>query len=131
MKPYPTNRYYDKLVDNNHPLVDFKKETILKWIFDSHVVEWYSTWLTHHRLSFDDMEDKCQEIYLMLAEMPEEKLRDLAEQGRHAIAAYVTGVIHRQLITTNSFIYKKYKKNKDKVVLMDDVFWEKYWNEED
>lgn len=123
------NRFYSENVRTEElPLKSSKRDVVLQWIYDIHIVEWYSTFLLKKGID-DDLADKIQEIYLMLCEIPQEKWDELYEQGKFAISAYVTGVIHQQLYSTTSTIYYKYGIHNTTEVTMDDLFWEKYNDE--
>lgn len=123
------NKYYDKIVTTNAtPLVNGDRDTIIKFIYDIHLIEWYTTYLLRQKITGRDVQDKIQEIYLMICEIPQEKWDDLYEQGKYSITAYVTGLIHQQLISQTSYIYKKYKKYRDLNKITDN-FWDE--NEEE
>ena len=77
----------------------------------------------------DGVEDRIQELFLMICEIPEEKWKGLYAQGQYAISAYVTGIIHQQIISVNSAIYKKYTKYEAIETIQDELFWEKYVEE--
>lgn len=121
------NHWYNKLPKTQEiPLTSDKKEDIIQWIYDTHIVEWYTTLLLHKGLDDEDTADKVQEIYLMLCEIPDEKWKDLYKQGRVSVGAYVTGVIHQQIVSKNSLIFYKYNKHEIMELKKDDLFWEKY-----
>ena len=124
------NIYYNGYVKTGEiPLKDSKIETIVQWLYDTHLVEWYVTYLLKKRLEDEDVEDKIQDIYLYVMETPQEKWDDLFEQGQFSVSGYVTGIIHQQLITDNSKIYRKYNKHHQLETRMDDVWWETYYND--
>ena len=123
------NKFYDKQVMLTEiPLNSSEKNTIIQWLYDIHLVEWYSTYLIGKSID-DDLQDKIQEIYLILCEIPQEKWDELYAQGKYSITAYVTGVIHQQLYSTTSTIYYKYGVHNLKEITMDELFWEKYYDE--
>ena len=124
------NIYYNGYVKTGEiPLKDSKIETIVQWLYDTHLVEWYVTYLLKKRLEDEDVEDKIQDIYVYVMETPQEKWDDLFEQGQFSVSGYVTGIIHQQLITDNSKIYRKYNKHHQLETRMDDVWWETYYND--
>ena len=124
------NIYYNGYVKTGEiPLKDSKIETIVQWLYDTHLVEWYVTYLLKKRLEDEDVEDKIQDIYVYVIETPQEKWDDLFEQGQFSVSGYVTGIIHQQLITDNSKIYRKYNKHHQIETRMDDVWWETYYND--
>ena len=125
----PKNKFYDKpVLTEDLPLLKGDRDSIIQWIYDIHIVEWYSTFLLKKRID-DDLADKIQEIYLILCEIPQDKWDELFEQGRFAISAYVTGVIHQQLYSTTSSIWYKYGKHDTTELTQDELFWEKYNDE--
>ena len=124
------NIYYNGYVKTGEiKLKDSKIETIVQWLYDTHLVEWYVTYLLKKRLEDEDVEDKIQDIYVYVMETPQEKWDDLFEQGQFSVSGYVTGIIHQQLITDNSKIYRKYNKHHQIETRMDDVWWETYYND--
>ena len=124
------NIYYNGYVKTGEiPLKDSNIETIVQWLYDTHLVEWYVTYLLKKRLEDEDVEDKIQDIYVYVMETPQEKWDDLFEQGQFSVSGYVTGIIHQQLITDNSKVYRKYNKHHQIETRMDDVWWETYYND--
>lgn len=118
------NKYYnEKVLTAEIPLQDGKRETIIQWLYDCHLVEWYSTYLLRLPLSGKDMMDKIQELYLMICEVPQSKWDSLYEQGKFSISAYVTGIIHQQLISTTSSTYKRYNRYRKNEITQDENFW--------
>ena len=124
------NIYYNGYVKTGEiQLKDSKIETIVQWLYDTHLVEWYVTYLLKKRLEDEDVEDKIQDIYVYVMETPQEKWDDLFEQGQFSVSGYVTGIIHQQIVTDNSKIYRKYNKHHQIETRMDDVWWETYYND--
>ena len=123
------NKYYSEpVLTEKIPLETSDRDTVIKWIYDIHIVEWYSTYLLKKKID-DDLADKIQEIYLMLCEIGQDKWNELFEQGKFAISAYVTGVIHQQLYSSTSAIFYKYGKYNTTELTQDELFWEKYNDE--
>lgn len=122
-----SNRYYPyPVMTTQIPLNDGKRDTILQWIYDIHIVEWYVTFLLQRYLDYDDVEDKCQEIHRMLAEKKQEDWDKLYEQGYYAVSAYVAGLIHKQIRSVSSFLYKNYERYKEIMTRQDEDFWTNY-----
>lgn len=117
------NKQYIEYVHNKLPLKSGDRDTILQWIYDLNIIEWYIKHLTHKATDDLDTQDKIQEIYAFLCEVPQDKWDFLYMQGKRSIVAYVTGLVHRQVISTSSKCYKKYDRHNKREVLMDDVFW--------
>lgn len=121
------NKYYNEYVLTEQlPLNSSNRDEVLKWIYDIHIVEWYTTYLLHKRVDDLDTQDKIGDIYLMIAEKPQSVWDDLFEQGKYAISAYVAGIIHHQIVSDNSAVYKRYEKYKKTEITQDDLFWENY-----
>ena len=121
------NKYYSKKVLTNQiPLRDGKRETILQWLYDINIVNWYVTYLLNRHLDDEDVEDKIQEIWTMLCEKKQEEWDKLYEQGYYAVSAYVSGLIHRQIRSDTSKIYRKYNKYRENVITKDEAFWMNY-----
>lgn len=124
------NKYYDKLVRTKEiDLPNSDKETILKWIYDINIVQWYVTYLMERPIDNDDVQDYIGEIFLILSEIPQEKWNNLYEQGKFAVSAYVTGVIKFQIVSQHSTIWFKYGKRKQKEIRVDESFWNLYEEE--
>ena len=124
------NKYYKELVhtaDMDLPSGD--RETVLTWIYNTHLVEWYSTYILQKPYEDDLVQDLIGELYLIICEIKEEKWKELYAQGQYAVSAYVTGIIHQQIISVNSAIYKKYTKHEAIETIQDELFWEKYVEE--
>lgn len=124
------NQYYNnKILTAQTPLVNGNRDTILQWIVDIHIVEYYATYLLRRSIDKEDVEDKIQELYLMIAEISQDKWTYLYEQGYPAVSGYVAGLIHRQIVSDNSAMWKKYQRYKDTELTQDELFWDKYYDE--
>lgn len=124
------NRFYKGTVKTAEiPLKDGNVNTIIQWMVDTHLVEWYVTYLLKKTLDDEDVEDKIQDIYLMILEIPQEKWDDLFEQGQFSVSGYITGIIHQQIKSGNSRIYRDYNKYHERNKRMDDDFWKIYYND--
>jgi hypothetical protein len=124
------NRFYNGTVKTAEiPLKDGNVNTIIQWMVDTHLVEWYVTYLLKKTLDDEDVEDKIQDIYLMILEIPQEKWDDLFEQGQFSVSGYITGIIHQQIKSGNSRIYRDYNKYHERNKRMDDDFWKIYYND--
>lgn len=122
-----SNRFYKyPVMTQQIPLTSGDRDTILNWIHDIHIIEWYVTFLLQRYLDYDDVEDKVQEIYLILAEKTQADWDRLYEQGYYAISAYVAGLIHKQIRSVSSSIYRNYERYKQIMQRQDEDFWEKY-----
>lgn len=121
------NKYYNEYVLTEQiPLKSSKRDDVLQWIYNIHVVEWCVTYLLKKPIDSEDTEDKIQDIYLFLAEKPQELWDELFAQGKYAISAYVAGLVHKQIKSSTSSIYNTYTKHKQIETIQDDLFWENY-----
>lgn len=121
------NPYYEYNVKTSEiPLKSDKRNDVIEWIYATHIVEWYTTYLLKKTLADETIADEVQELYLMICEIPDAKWVELYAQGQYAVSAYVTGLIHQQLISTNSKIYKKYTKYEVTQKVQSDLFWQTY-----
>ena len=129
-KRAPRNKYYPDTVHTAEiPLKNGNRDTIVQWIYDINIVEWYTTYLLHREITEQDVEDKIQEIYYMICSIPQEKWDELYEQGKFSISAYVTGIVHQQIVSSTSRLYYSYNRYREIVSTMDDLFWETYYDE--
>lgn len=124
------NKYYKEWVhtaDIDLPSGD--RETVLTWIYNTHLVEWYSTYILQKPYEDDLVQDLIGELYLIICEIKEEKWNELYQQGKFAISGYVTGIIKQQLWSDTSRIYTKYYKHYNKEITKDEDFWMAYSEE--
>ena len=118
------NKYYNGFVHTSeYPLTDSKRETIIKWLYDCHLVEWYVTYLMERPLGYGDVDDYIQEIYRMICEVKQEKWDYLFNQGKLSVSAYVTGMIHQQLVSLHSELWRKYRQKDEKEIRVSEEFW--------
>lgn len=124
------NRFYKGTVKTAEiPLKDGNVNTIIQWMVDTHLVEWYVTYLLKKTMDDEDVEDKIQDIYVMILETPQEKWDNLFEQGQFSVSGYITGIIHQQIKSANSKIYRDYNRYHERNKRMDDDFWKIYYND--
>jgi len=119
--------YDNRVLTKDIPLKSGKREDILEWIVAIHLVEWYTTYLLKRSIKQGDTADKIQEIYLEICKVPQEKWDDLYEQGVYSISAYISGLIHRQIISDSSTLYLKYNRYRERFVTMEDSFWQSFF----
>lgn len=121
------NPYYPhNVLTAEIPLESDDRDDVVEWIYATHIVEWYTTYLLKKSMDDEVVADEIQELFLMVCEVPAEKWKELFAQGQHAVSAYVTGLIHQQVVSKNSKIYKKYTKYHATQKVQSDLFWEKY-----
>lgn len=119
--------YSKKVLTRQTPLKSGSRDDILQWIYDINIIPWYVTYLLKRPLNSCDVQDKIQELYLEVCRVPQEKWDDLYEQGVYSISAYVSGLIHRQIVSDSSKVYLKYNRYRERFVTMEDSFWDSYW----
>ena len=124
------NMYCDKFPRTREiPLKDGNRETIMQWLYDINLVEWYVTFLMHKTTDESIVKDYIQEMWVEIGEIPQKRWDDLYRQGYLAVASFVTGVIHQQIVSKNSHLYQKYGKYKAFNVTQDEEFWKRIYDE--
>ena len=124
------NKYYNEWVHTaDLDLKNGDRETILDWIYRTNLVPWYATYILQKPYDDDLVQDLIGELYLIICEIKEEKLKELYIQGKFAISGYVTGIIKQQLYSDSSTIYYKYYKHIQREIIMDEDFWLQYGEE--
>ena len=102
------------------------RDEILQYIIDSHFVEGYVLNLVDY--NDEDVDDKIQEIYLALSEVPQSRWTDLCNQGYSTIKAFVSGLIYRQIHSGTSTTYFKYGRYHKRFPRLSDKAWKTYSN---
>lgn len=109
------------------------RDEVLNYLISTHLVENY---IKKIALSSDleQFDDVCQEIWLQICEIPENKWVNLISQGSEKdkytkCRAYITGLIYRNIRSNSSKLFHKLKKHKQFELLKDDLVWDKYRNE--
>lgn len=87
-----------------------KREDIIDWLIDTCFIENYAIKISSNEER--DLDDIIQDIYLDILSIPQEKWDMITFQGFAAIRAYLSGMIHRQIRSTTSPTYYRYKKPK-------------------
>ncbi len=119
------NKYYENFVRTGEiPLKDSKRETVMQWLYDSHLVEWYVTYLMKKSMKDDFVQDVVQEMWVQIGEVPQAQWDELFRQGYYAVSSYVTGIIHRQVYSGNSKIYYKYYRYNNTEFNRNYLFWQ-------
>ena len=67
------------------------------------------------------VDDVIQDIYLELLEKSQEDWDKLTCQGYAAVRAYISGMIYRQIVSTNSPSYYKYRRYNQHKLSMEDI----------
>lgn len=121
------NRYYpNRVLTEEIPLKNGDRDTILKWINDIHIVEWYTTYLLQQYIDEPYVEDKIQDLWVALCKKTQAEWDKIYVQGFYSVSAYVAGLIHRQVRSGTSLMYKKYQRYDNMFVNKDDEFWLNY-----
>lgn len=110
------------------PLKDGSKDTIITWLYNINLIHKCIKKLKRKlwNLNEDDIEDKIQDIYLMLAEKPQEEWDELYIQGKYCIMAYVAGLVKHQFISDTSDCYRKYDRHNSIEQTKSEEFWKDY-----
>ena len=119
--------YSKKVKTGEIPLNSSNRDDVLVWLTKTHLIEWYVTYLLKRDIDSCDVKDKIQDIYLEICSVPQEKWDDLYEQGVYSISAYVSGLIHRQIVSDTSKVYMKYNRYRERFVTMEDSFWQSFY----
>lgn len=119
--------YSKKVKTGEIPLNSSNRDDVLVWLTKTHLIEWYTTYLLKRDIDSCDVKDKIQDIYLEICSVPQEKWDDLYEQGVYSISAYVSGLIHRQIVSDTSKVYLKYNRYRERFVTMEDSFWQSFF----
>ena len=119
--------YSKKVKTGEIPLKSSNRDDVLIWLTKTHLIEWYVTYLLKRDIDSCDVKDKIQDIYLEICSVPQEKWDDLYEQGVYSISAYVSGLIHRQIVSDTSKVYMKYNRYRERFVTMEDSFWQSFY----
>lgn len=96
-----------------------KKEDIIDWIIKTQFVDYYVINL----IGEDDtsVDDVIQDIYLDLLEKSQEDWDRLTCQGYAVVRAYIAGVVYRQIRSSNSPSYYKYRRYNQNRTPIEDI----------
>lgn len=70
------------------------------------------------------VQEYIQEIWVQIAEIPQAKWDDLYDQGKAAITAFISALIHNNCISVKSKAYRHIRKPKLNEVRLSDLEWE-------
>ena len=88
------------------------RDEILVELYNTKFVENYAKKFVKGN-DIENLEDEIQELYLIAAEIPEERLINMYRaDGINGVRRFMAGVIHRQMNSTTSLIHSKYRKHK-------------------
>lgn len=120
-----SREYYKKLwtpPTNNDP------DTILQWLYERGLVQNYIKKLEYKTIDTETVDDEIQEVWLMLVEK-KDYLKNLYDtQGITGLTATVAGIIHRQIHSNTSQIYKKYKQDYKTMKHLSEQTWDVFDN---
>lgn len=120
-----SQKYYDKLWSAPS---DNDADTILQWLYDRGLVQNYVKKLEYDTIDAETVNDEIQEIWLILVEK-KEYLKNLYDtQGITGLTATVAGIIHRQIHSNTSHIYKKYKQDYKTMKHISEQTWDVFDN---
>lgn len=98
-----------------------QRDDIIQWLIESCFIENYIIKLAPY--SENNIDDKIQDIYLLILEIPQSKWDDLVRQGFSAIKAYLSGLIHRQIRSISSSTYATYDLYSKRQARQSAYFW--------
>lgn len=105
------NKYYNKKVHFDDYPKDRSRESILDWIYQSHIVEFYVTYNSGKSMNNPDCQDYAQEIYTQLCEITQERWDELWAEGLPYLKAYVGALIRNNNISVSSPAYRHIKRD--------------------
>lgn len=124
------NRWYNEWVHTaDLELKNGDRETIIQWLYDSNLVQWYVTFILEAPLTNGLVEEAIGECWLHICEVKQERWDDLYSQGKFAVSGYVTGIIKQQLVSTHSAFFNKIAKRAEREKIKDEKFWINYEEE--
>lgn len=92
------------------------KAQILVELYETHFVENYAR-KTAGEVDRRYLEDIVGELYLMICELPDKFITDIYNAcGLNCFRRYVAGIVVRQMRSTNSKVYRVYKRHAFDVV---------------
>ena len=87
-----------------------KKNKILEELYETGFVQNYSKSIAKE-IDWNDIQDITQEIWCQICNLDEDKLMRLYEEDNiNGVKKYVAGLVCRQLRSSTSTVYKKYKR---------------------
>lgn len=109
-----------------------EKNELLNEIYNLKLVENYIKKLAFSN-DYEQIEDITQEIWLQICEVSADKWEELLSQGSKtdkykAVRGYISGLVHRNIRSTNSKVYYKLKKHTEREILKDSDVWTTYIN---
>ena len=96
----------------------------MDYILRTDLVNWYTTYLMKKPITAELVQEYIQEIWVQIAEIPQTKWDDLYDQGKAAITAFVSALIHNNCISVNSKAFRHIRKPTLNEVRFTDVEWE-------
>lgn len=101
------------------------RDDLLQLLWDKGLVNNYIKKLEYVTIDNDTIEDIIQEVWLIICEIPPEKIEQLyATQGITGLTAFISGVIYRQIHSNSSSVYWKFKHGYKTFVHISDKAWE-------
>lgn len=85
------------------------RERIIKKLYETNFIPSYIRTLAHPT-DAEFLNDLEQDIYLIVCSLSEEKLNDIYQGDINRLRRYVSGIIHRQIKSTTSAYYRRYKR---------------------
>lgn len=104
------------------------KNDILVELYNTEFVDKY---VRERSICKNDIEDKINDIWVIICDIPEQRLIDFYKQGGiNKIRQFVSGIISRQCCSVNSKIYQTYDRYKtDEFCYNHHQLYENYQNE--
>ena len=126
------NKYYKGWVHTaDLELKDGDRDTIIQWLYDSELIPWYVTYLLQKPYEDEYVQDTIGILWVSICEVKQEKWDYLYQQGKMSISAYVTGLIHQQVISKNSRVYNMLGKYANTQYTKNEEWWNNYYYNDD
>lgn len=108
------------------------RDEVLNYLLSTNLVDNYIKKIAFSN-DYEQIEDITQEIWLQICEVSEEKWEQLLNQGTEKdkftkCRAFTSGLIHRNIRSTNSKVWYKLKKHTEREILKDSEIWNGYIN---
>ena len=105
------------------------RDKVLKYLYESGFVQFYTKKLLYREDINDLYEDYLQEVWLQICEIPEKKWEEITRNNTnpdqmYGVRNFVSVVIRNTVISTTSSAYRKLKKQNTVAKQMTDGEWQ-------
>lgn len=122
---YYRNPYYDKELWHFAPFPsEYTRDGVIQYLIDTNLVEWYITKLLRRRIDDYKTQEYVQECWLQILKIKDERLKELWYQGYPAVTAFVSGLIHQNVVSVQSPAYWHVFKCNKRLIHVDGDIWD-------